>query len=213
MIEVDDTRQAVRRGARARRRELHRGRRQDHGPARPERRGQVDVPPNPLDRAHPDRGSARIGGTISRRRPLAARRLLGVLPHGSGLYPQLTARENIEYYGRLHGSYEPLHRGARRQALIARLDLGAIASRKAKGYSQGERTKVALARALDPRSAARAARRAHQRPRRDGDAASARLAARAPRARPLRAAVEPRDAGGRGARRRSRDHRGGPRRR
>jgi sodium transport system ATP-binding protein len=95
----------------------------------------------------PSSGRARIGGTDLATSPLAARRLLGVLPHGSGLYPQLTARENIEYYGRLHGLDEALL-AKRADALIARLDLGAIAGRKAKGFSQGERTKVALARAL-----------------------------------------------------------------
>jgi len=94
-----------------------------------------------------DRGRARIGGTDLAVDPLAARRLLGVLPHGSGLYPHLTARENILYYGRLHGLDEILL-AERTQALIARLDLGAIADRKAKGFSQGERTKVAVARAL-----------------------------------------------------------------
>jgi sodium transport system ATP-binding protein len=94
-----------------------------------------------------DRGRARIGGTDLAVDPLAARRLLGVLPHGSGLYPHLTARENILYYGRLHGLDETLL-AQRTQALIARLDLGAIADRKAKGFSQGERTKVAVARAL-----------------------------------------------------------------
>jgi sodium transport system ATP-binding protein len=73
--------------------------------------------------------------------------LLGVLPHNSGLYPQLTARENIEYYGRLHGLSEPLL-AERAATLIERLDLRAVADRKAKGFSQGERTKVALARAL-----------------------------------------------------------------
>jgi len=95
----------------------------------------------------PDRGSARIGGTDLAVAPLAARRLLGTLPHSSGLYPQLTARENIVYYGQLHGLPEPLLK-QRTDALIARLELGAIAERKAKGFSQGERTKVALARAL-----------------------------------------------------------------
>jgi sodium transport system ATP-binding protein len=94
-----------------------------------------------------DRGSARIGGTDLAAEPLAARRLLGALPHNSGLYPQLSARENILYYGRLHGLDEPLL-ARRTEALIARLDLGAIADRKAKGFSQGERTKVAVARAL-----------------------------------------------------------------
>jgi len=96
---------------------------------------------------NPDTGRARVGGTDLAAEPLAARRQLGILPHSSGLYPQLTARENIAYYGRLHGiAEEPL--ATRMDALIARLDLGAIADRKAKGFSQGERTKVALARAL-----------------------------------------------------------------
>ena len=95
----------------------------------------------------PNGGHARVGDTDLATAPLVARRLLGVLPHGSGLYPQLTARENVEYYGRLHGLTEPLLK-QRTHALIARLDLGAIADRKAKGFSQGEKTKVALARAL-----------------------------------------------------------------
>jgi sodium transport system ATP-binding protein len=95
----------------------------------------------------PDRGSARVGGTDLVAEPLPARRKLGILPHSSGLYPQLTARENIEYYGRLHGLSEAAL-AKRLDALIARLDLGAIANRKAKGFSQGEKTKVALARAL-----------------------------------------------------------------
>jgi sodium transport system ATP-binding protein len=95
----------------------------------------------------PNGGHARVGDTDLATAPLVARRLLGVLPHGSGLYPQLTARENVEYYGRLHGLTEPLLK-QRTDALIARLDLGAIADRKAKGFSQGEKTKVALARAL-----------------------------------------------------------------
>ena len=50
-----------------------------------------------------DRGNARIGGIDLSTDPLAARRAFGVLPHSSGLYQQLTGRENIEYYGRLHG--------------------------------------------------------------------------------------------------------------
>ena len=95
----------------------------------------------------PDGGNARVGGIDLETSPLAARRVLGVLPHSSGLYQQLTGRENIEYYGRLHGIAEgPL--ATRVDSLIARLELGAIANRKAKGFSQGERTKIALARAL-----------------------------------------------------------------
>jgi sodium transport system ATP-binding protein len=94
-----------------------------------------------------DAGVARVGGIDLSAFELEARRKLGVLPHNSGLYPQLTARENIEYYGRLHGLARA-GLAARVDALIARLELGPIAARKAKGFSQGERTKVALARAL-----------------------------------------------------------------
>src|SRR5690606_35890443 len=95
----------------------------------------------------PERGTARIGGVDVVAEPLRARRLIGVLPHGAGLYPQLTARENVEYYGRLHGLDEDVL-AARVDGLLSRLGLVAIADRKAKGFSQGERTKVALARAL-----------------------------------------------------------------
>ena len=95
----------------------------------------------------PDAGTARVGGIDLAAAPLAARRTLGVLPHNSGIYQQLTARENIEYYGRLHG-LEEATLAARVTALIERLDLGGVADRQAKGFSQGERTKVALARAL-----------------------------------------------------------------
>jgi len=94
-----------------------------------------------------DRGHARIGGLDVAADSLAVRRQIGVLPHGAGLYPQLTARENIRYYGELHG-FTAAALEERIAGLIERLDLGRIADRRAKGFSQGERTKVALARAL-----------------------------------------------------------------
>ncbi len=95
----------------------------------------------------PDAGTAVIDGVDVQADPLAARRRIGVLPHGAGIYPQLTARENIAYYGRLHG-LEGAALAARIETLIAELDLGGVADRRAKGFSQGERIKVALARAL-----------------------------------------------------------------
>ena len=95
----------------------------------------------------PDAGAARIGGVDTAGAPLQARRLVGVLPHSAGLYPLLSARENIAYYGRLHGLHGP-SLAARIDELIGRLGLEDVADRKAKGFSQGERTKVALARAL-----------------------------------------------------------------
>ncbi len=95
----------------------------------------------------PETGTATVDGIDVLRDPLATRRAIGVLPHSAGIYPQLTARENIAYFGRLHGL-----KGAaleqRVESLIAELDMGGYANRRAKGYSQGERIKVALARAL-----------------------------------------------------------------
>ncbi len=94
-----------------------------------------------------DSGSACVDGHDCATRSLEVRQSLGVLPHSSGLYAQLTGRENIEYYGRLHGLRgSDLKRAC--DAMIERLAIGSVASRRAKGYSQGERLKVALARAL-----------------------------------------------------------------
>ncbi len=95
----------------------------------------------------PDGGTARIGGKDVESEALAVRSAIGVLPHNAGIYPQLTARENIRYYGRLHALEEDALE-ARIEALIDRLELRRVADRRAKGFSQGERTKVALARAL-----------------------------------------------------------------
>jgi sodium transport system ATP-binding protein len=94
-----------------------------------------------------DSGRAVVDGHDCRRASLAVRRSLGVLPHASGLYATLTGRENIRYYGRLHGMHgDELERAI--AALVERLGLAAVVDRRAKGYSQGERLKVALARAL-----------------------------------------------------------------
>jgi sodium transport system ATP-binding protein len=95
----------------------------------------------------PTSGRAVVDGHDCVAEPLRVRGSLGVLPHASGLYAHLTGRENIRYYGKLHGLHEAeLDRMT--DELIERLGLGAVASRRAKGYSQGERLKVALARAL-----------------------------------------------------------------
>jgi len=95
----------------------------------------------------PDSGKATIDGTDVVAEPIAARRKLGVLPHNAGLYPQLSARENIAYFGELQGLSRP-ELEPRVEDLLVRLELTEIANRRAKSFSQGERTKVALARAL-----------------------------------------------------------------
>jgi sodium transport system ATP-binding protein len=95
----------------------------------------------------PDAGSAHIDGVDVARDSLGARRRIGTLPHGSGLYPHLTARENIAYYGRLYGiTADQLEENVDR--VIGQLDITEFADRRTKGFSQGQRTKVALARAL-----------------------------------------------------------------
>ncbi len=95
----------------------------------------------------PDQGAIDVDGVDAVAEPQRAQTHLGVLPDVSGLYPRLTAREHLEYYGQLHGLSGPaLH--ARMQELIQTLDMGSIADRPTRGFSHGERTKVALARAL-----------------------------------------------------------------
>ncbi len=101
----------------------------------------------------PDSGSAAIDGIDVVTDSLDARRRIGSLPHASGLYPHLTARENIAYYAALYGM--PSDKAdVRVDQVIAQLDIEDFADRRTKGFSQGQRTKVALARALvhEPRN-------------------------------------------------------------
>ncbi len=94
-----------------------------------------------------DEGRALVDGSDCATESLQVRRSLGVLPHASGLYPHLSGRENIHYYARLHGLPED-QVGPATAMLIERLGLSEVVDRRAKGYSQGERLKVSLARAL-----------------------------------------------------------------
>jgi len=101
----------------------------------------------------PDAGRIDIDGVDGVATPQAAQARLGVLPDGFGLYPRLTAREHIRYYGELHG-ISGARLDTRMQELIDLLDMRAIADRRTSGFSHGERTKVAFARALvhDPQN-------------------------------------------------------------
>ena len=95
----------------------------------------------------PDRGTAKVDGIDVAVSPIEARAKLGVLPDARGIYPRLTARENVRYYGELHGLRGPeLER--RIDELVQTLDMKSIDGRRAEGFSQGERVKVALARSL-----------------------------------------------------------------
>jgi sodium transport system ATP-binding protein len=95
----------------------------------------------------PTQGRALVDGHDIAADPLAVRARIGMLSDARGIYARLTARENIAYYGRLRGMEE----GAL-AASIARLaellDMKPILDRRSDGFSQGERMKVAIARAL-----------------------------------------------------------------
>ena len=95
----------------------------------------------------PDRGVASIDGFDTATDAQAAQRRIGVLPESHGLYARLTTRENIRYFGRLHG-LDGAALEARIDSLIDLLDLSDIADRRAEGFSHGEQGKAALARAL-----------------------------------------------------------------
>jgi len=95
----------------------------------------------------PDEGEILIDGLDPTRDAMEIKRTLGVVPDNRGLYSRLTARENIAYYGELHGL-------SRRQIserigqLVATLDMADFIDRRTEGFSQGQRVKVAIARAM-----------------------------------------------------------------
>jgi len=101
----------------------------------------------------PDRGQILVDGIDAAADPLAVRRQLGVLPDARGLYKRLSVRENIDYFARLQGLPED-ELATRREALIKALEMEEIADRRTEGFSQGQRVKTAIARALihDPRN-------------------------------------------------------------
>ncbi len=95
----------------------------------------------------PDSGLARIEGFDIAQSPLDVQNHIGVLSDAQGIYERLTTRENIRYFGQLHGmSEQELEK--RMDELIVMLEMQSIADRRTKGFSTGERLKVAIARAL-----------------------------------------------------------------
>jgi len=95
----------------------------------------------------PDAGEILIDGLDPARDAMAIKRTLGVVPDSRGLYSRLTARENISYYGELHGMSRTAI-GARIETLVRTLDMADFIDRRTEGFSQGQRVKVAIARAM-----------------------------------------------------------------
>ena len=101
----------------------------------------------------PQSGRVLVDGIDAAVDPTAVRRRLGVLPDSRGLYKRLTSRENIRYFGQLQG-LDDATIAKRTEALAQALDMGEIIDRRTEGFSQGQRVKTAIARALvhDPRN-------------------------------------------------------------
>ncbi len=95
----------------------------------------------------PEKGHATIDGNDVGTQVLQVRKHLGFMPHNAGIYPRLTARENIQYYARLCG-LSRVQSQQRTGELVEQLAMQKFADRRATGFSQGQKTKVALARAL-----------------------------------------------------------------
>ena len=95
----------------------------------------------------PQQGTLHVDGVDVAREPLKALARMGLLSDSSGLYPRLTARENIAYFGALHGMAKDVAH-ARADELARMLDMRHLLDRRTDGFSQGERMKTALARAL-----------------------------------------------------------------
>ena len=95
----------------------------------------------------PDSGRIQVDGLDVQALPQAALARMGVLSDARGLYPRLTARENIVYYGQLHGMARAAA-SQRADTLAHLLDMTPLLERRTDGFSQGERMKTALARAL-----------------------------------------------------------------
>lgn len=95
----------------------------------------------------PDTGTAQVDGFDVKQSPLEVQKRIGVLADARGLYHRLTSRENIRYYGRLHGlEGEALEKQI--DSLLDLLDMQSIADRRTEGFSTGEKLKVAIARTL-----------------------------------------------------------------
>ncbi|MGD8384750.1 MAG: ATP-binding cassette domain-containing protein [Lysobacterales bacterium] len=95
----------------------------------------------------PDQGEIRIDGLDPTRDAIAIKRTLGVVPDSRGLYGRMSARENIAYFGRLHDMGNAAI-AKRIEELTATLDMGDFIDRRTQGFSQGQRVKVAIARAM-----------------------------------------------------------------
>jgi sodium transport system ATP-binding protein len=95
----------------------------------------------------PDAGSVEVLGFGTSTAPDEVRKRIGVVTADIGVYPRLSARENIEYFAKLCGlSGVDLDRKV--DGVVERLDMGSFARQRAESLSSGQKQKVAIARAI-----------------------------------------------------------------
>ena len=98
----------------------------------------------------PTSGTIQVGehdGNTERGRT-AIKRILGYLPQDLGVYPDLSAREFLDYVGILKGMDERKVRRQRVEELLELVSLADVASRKLKTFSGGMRRRIGIAQAL-----------------------------------------------------------------
>jgi sodium transport system ATP-binding protein len=95
----------------------------------------------------PSSGTARVDGVDVAADPLEVRRRIGFLSGTTGLYPRLTPRETLAYFGRLHGIAQP-GLSQRIESLLERFDMREYADARCESLSTGQKQKVSIARAV-----------------------------------------------------------------
>jgi heme exporter protein A len=98
----------------------------------------------------PAKGTVLIAGVDAARSPTSLRRLIGMISHQPYVYPQLTGRENLEFYAGLYGLVDPRRKA---KQMLEQMQLQTAADTEVGTYSRGMQQRLAVARALlhDPR--------------------------------------------------------------
>jgi len=93
----------------------------------------------------PHRGAVSVEGIDAAQARTSLRRLIGVISHQPYLYPQLTALENLEFYGRMYGLDDPR---AEARRMLEEMGLAAVMGLEVAACSRGTQQRLAIARAL-----------------------------------------------------------------
>ncbi len=95
----------------------------------------------------PTAGLIRIGGWQLPQEAMQVRRQIGLVSHQPLLYGNLSARENLDFFGKLYGMAKD-ERGDRIAALFERVGLAKRADSLTRDFSRGMRQRLSIARAL-----------------------------------------------------------------